>query len=78
MRSCSLGDFPVSLIPGTRVLSEYIWPSALLLLWLTIAQIAADANVLIGIHGRMTLLYSAIIKAQFKPAFQFLCDRRRG
>lgn len=52
--------------------------SFFLLLWLTIARIAADVNVLIGIHGRMTLLYSAIIKAQFKPAFQFLCDRRRG
>lgn len=50
----------------------------LFLLWLTIAQIAADVNVLIGIHGRMTLFYSAIIKAWFKLAFQFLCDRRRG
>lgn len=52
------------------------WALFLLFLWLTIAWIAADVNVLIGIHGKMTLLYSAIIKAQFKPAFQFLCKRR--
>lgn len=77
MWSCSFSDFPILLILALGFLKN-TYGEALLLLWLTIAQIAADVNVLIGIHGRMTLLYTAIIKAQFKPAFQFLCDRRRG